>query len=127
MTQKLPSHRLQLVVKRLTEFFRVLSNPRRILIIEELQDEEKDVSSLAAALELEQSAISKHLAALRALKLVSERREGRCVYYRLSNPKMASWIVHGLKFGQSNVDVPDFCLISLMQTESTIQTSEERK
>ncbi|MGD9680339.1 MAG: ArsR/SmtB family transcription factor [Candidatus Obscuribacterales bacterium] len=85
-------------MKRLAEFFRVLSNPRRILIIEELKSAERDVSSIAAALELDQASVSKHLAVLRSYRLVVERKEGRSVFYRLSDVEMTSWIIDGLKF-----------------------------
>lgn len=93
-----PSQPVELALKRLAEFFRVLSNPRRILIIEELKSTERDVTSIAASLELDQASVSKHLAVLRSHRLVVERKEGRSVFYRLSDLEMTSWIIDGLKF-----------------------------
>lgn len=125
ITQKEP---LELAVKRLAEFFRILSNPRRILIIEELQETEKDVSSLAASLQLQQSAVSKHLAILRTHKLVQERKDGRNIYYRLSRPEMASWIFDGITFASTNRDNTDFSVPGAEQANhSWNRTLEEGK
>lgn len=113
-----PKEPLKLALKRLSEFFRVLSNSRRILIIEELRDGEKDVSSIASSLRLHQSAISKHLSVLRSHRLVVERKEGRSVFYRLSDPELAAWIVDGLKFAGPNLDDTDFFLQGVEQVRS---------
>lgn len=113
-----PEEPIEIAVKRLAEFFRILSNPRRILIIEELRDGEKDVSSLASALRLQQSAVSQHVAVLRAYKLIIERKQGRNVFYRLSDPEMASWIVSGLKFAGPNPDDTELFLLGIEQAKS---------
>jgi DNA-binding transcriptional ArsR family regulator len=86
------------VSRELAALFGVLSNPHRVRLIEELREEEKDVNGLQAALGISHSGVSQHLALLRAHRLVTERREGRHVYYKLSQPKLASWIVEGLDF-----------------------------
>ena len=120
------SEPIQLALKRLAEFFRVLSNSRRILIIEELRDGEKDVTSLTEALHLQQSAISKHLAGLRTHKLVVERKDGRNVYYRLNDPDIASWIVDGLKYAGPNLEDTNKFLLGVEQVKSAWdQTSPE--
>jgi len=38
------------------------------------------------------------LAVLRTNRLVTERRDGRHVFYRLSQPELAGWILEGLRF-----------------------------
>lgn len=88
----------QVVAKELAEVFGILSHPDRIRMIEELRIGEKDVGGLAKALGLEAPRISQHLRLLKAHKIVIERRDGRHHFYHLSNPDMASWIVHGLTF-----------------------------
>ncbi len=65
------------------EFFRVLGHPARVRILELLKEEEHNVGELQAALEIDSSGTSQHLAALRKIGLVDTRREGTSVYYRL--------------------------------------------
>ena len=87
-----------LVAKELAEIFKLVSHPDRIRLIEELRSGEKDVNSLAVALGLSGPRVSQHLGLLRTRRIVSERREGRHHFYRLSQPEIAGWIVDGLAF-----------------------------
>ncbi len=68
------------------EVFRALSDPTRRAVFERLSGAEMSVSDLKAGFEISQPAVSQHLAALKQAGLVSERREGRFIYYR-SEPK----------------------------------------
>lgn len=90
-------HRV-LVTKELAEFLGALSHPHRIRIIEELRDGERDVSSLQQALGISHSGVSQHLMVLRANRLVSERREGRRVFYQLRQPEIAGWLLEATRF-----------------------------
>jgi len=67
---------------------KTLSNSLRLRIINELQDGEKTVSVLANSLEVRQTNLSQHLAVLRQRGVVSIRKDGSRVYYRISNPKI---------------------------------------
>jgi DNA-binding transcriptional ArsR family regulator len=49
--------------------------------------------------------VSQHLALLRSHRLVRERREGRHVFYRLSRPQLAAWILDGLDFLELEFDL----------------------
>ena len=121
----LPIVLIHLVFLRLNLLSSILLN--EILIIEELRDGEKDVSSIASSLHLHQSAISKHLSVLRSHRLVVERKEGRSVFYRLSDPELAAWIVDGLKFAGPNLDDTDFFLqgVEQVRSEWTSKRNEE--
>jgi len=90
-------HRV-LVTKELADFLSVLSHPHRIRIIEELRDTELDVTSLQEALGISHSGVSQHLMVLRSHRLVSERREGRRVFYQLLQPEIASWLMDATRF-----------------------------
>lgn len=90
-------HRV-LVTKELAEFMGVLSHPHRIRIIEELRDGEHDVNSLQEALGISHSGVSQHLMVLRANRLVSERREGRRVFYQLRQRDIAAWLLDATRF-----------------------------
>ena len=87
-----------LAANRLGELLHTIAHPRRIQIIEELRGGERDVSSLQKALEVPHSNVSQHLAALRACRVVAERRSGRHVYYRLCATALADWLVDGMQF-----------------------------
>jgi DNA-binding transcriptional ArsR family regulator len=87
-----------LIAKDLAEFFGVLSHPDRLRIVEELRGGELDVNALQALLGISHSRTSQNLAVLRMQRIVAERREGRHVYYRLLQPKLAAWILQGLQF-----------------------------
>jgi DNA-binding transcriptional ArsR family regulator len=65
-----------------------LANPKRLEIIDRLRDGEMPVSELAAAMGIGQANLSQHLAVMRQKGIVTTRREGLSVYYRLSNPKI---------------------------------------
>lgn len=114
---------IQLVTRRLTDFFKVLSNPRRIFILEELGRGERDVSSLTNSLQVSQSTISQQLAVLRAHKLINERRAGRTVFYSLRNPELAVWIVDGLKFAELESKDAEGFLLAIEHVKTAWQSS----
>ncbi len=60
-----------------------LSNRNRLMILCTLMFEELSVGQLNDLIPLSQSALSQHLAGLREADLVSTRREGQTIYYRL--------------------------------------------
>lgn len=68
------------------ELLKVLANDQRLIILCRLSDDELAFSELGEYVNLAQSALSQHLAKLRAHGLVTSRREGQNVYYRLANP-----------------------------------------
>ncbi|NCJ07329.1 metalloregulator ArsR/SmtB family transcription factor [Synechococcales cyanobacterium C] len=76
--------------QRMAEFFSFLGDPTRLRILSVLADQELCVGDLAAILELSESATSHQLRALRALRLVSYRRAGRHVFYRLQDDHVLS-------------------------------------
>lgn len=65
------------------QLLKSLSNENRLMILCSLIDGELSVSQLNDLIDLSQSALSQHLAALREAGLVSTRREAQTIYYRL--------------------------------------------
>ena len=63
--------------------FQALADPSRRAILESLTRGEAAVKDLTARFEISQPAVSQHLATLKDAGLVSARREGRHVYYRV--------------------------------------------
>lgn len=78
--------------KRATEtaqLLGLLANGRRLVILCKLVSAgEMSVGRLAVELGLSQSALSQHLALLRADNLVGTRREGQTVYYSIADPRI---------------------------------------
>ena len=67
---------------------KALANEQRLLILCHLvSGRELAVGALGDRLDLSQSALSQHLARLREQGLVTFRRDGQSLYYRLADPK----------------------------------------
>ncbi|MDP4084857.1 MAG: metalloregulator ArsR/SmtB family transcription factor [Bacillota bacterium] len=68
------------------EFFKALSHPLRIRILELLVDGEKNVNEIQTLIGSEGSAVSQQLTILRAKNIVSGKKEGTRVVYSLKDP-----------------------------------------
>jgi len=68
----------------------MLANERRLAILCELVEGERSVGELAETVGLTQSALSQHLAKLRAAGIVATRREAQTIYYRLDSAPAGS-------------------------------------
>jgi ArsR family transcriptional regulator len=71
---------------RAAELFHALSDRTRLSIIQRLRGGERCVCELTDALEAAQSRLSFHLKVLKDAGLVTDRREGRWMYY-VVNPE----------------------------------------
>ena len=70
------------------ELLKALGNQRRLMIMCKLAEHgEMRVSDLAEEVGLGQSALSQHLARLRAEDLVAFRRESQSLWYRIADPR----------------------------------------
>jgi len=80
------------------EICKVLTDPKRLLLLRALRGAERSVGELAAELGLALPNASQHLAILRSAGLVDGRREGTSVRYRLAEPEIldACDIVQGI-------------------------------
>jgi ArsR family transcriptional regulator len=68
---------------------RALANERRLMILCKLVElGESNVTSLADAVGLTQSALSQHLAKMRDEKIVAFRRESQVIWYRIADPRI---------------------------------------
>lgn len=71
-----------------TKVLRALANPRRLEIIHLIRDQELNVSEIFSMLDLPQANVSQHLMVLRQAGLVTTRRAGQQVIYRLAHPNL---------------------------------------
>jgi DNA-binding transcriptional ArsR family regulator len=67
------------------EMLAALAHPKRLLVLCSLVGTEHSVGELAGMVGLSDAALSQHLAKMRALKLVSARREAQTIYYSLAS------------------------------------------
>ena len=84
------------VLYDMAEFFKVFGDSTRIKIISALFESEMCVCDLSAALNMTQSAISHQLRVLKQANLVKFRREGKVVYYALSDDHVKHIFDQGL-------------------------------
>ena len=85
-SQILPTTKAQ----QMAEFFAVLADPNRLRLISALASQELCVCDLAALMKMTESAVSHQLRLLKAMRLVSYRREGRNIYYSLADSHVMS-------------------------------------
>jgi DNA-binding transcriptional ArsR family regulator len=76
--------------ERAAELFGVLSTPVRLQIIGELCRSEQNVSFLLGAIGVSQPNMSRHLNVLYHAGVVSKRRSGASVFYRIANDSVVS-------------------------------------
>ena len=89
------------------KIFQALADPSRRRIFESLTQGEAAVKDLTARFAISQPAVSQHLAALKDAGLVTGRRDGRCVYYRVEPEGMQpllDWIAHYRAFWTDRID-----------------------
>ena len=89
-----------------TKIFQALADPSRRAIFESLIRGEAAVKDLTARFAISQPAVSQHLAALKDAGLVTGRKEGRLVYYRVEpsgmNP-LIDWLTYYRAFWTDRV------------------------
>lgn len=71
--------------QRMAEFFSLLGDANRLRILSALAEQELCVCDLAAVVKMTESAVSHQLRTLRAIRLVSYRKQGRNVFYYLKD------------------------------------------
>ena len=69
---------------RAARLFHALSDEIRLEVIDLLRDGERCVCELTAALDIAQPRLSWHLRALKEAGILTDRKEGRWVYYALA-------------------------------------------
>ncbi len=75
------------------EFLSAIGNGKRLAIMCHLLSGEMSVGEIAEKVDLSQSALSQHLAKLRAMGLVETRRERQMIFYSCSSTKVREVLV----------------------------------
>lgn len=83
-----PTPAMEDAYQRTAVIGRALADPKRLCVLESLSGGEVSVSDLSSLVGCQVPNMSQHLAVLRAAGLVTTRREGNTVYYRLADPRV---------------------------------------
>jgi DNA-binding transcriptional ArsR family regulator len=73
-------------------FFSSLGDVTRLKILKVIGDEELCSCEVMAALDLTQPTTSHHLGILERAGVLSSRREGKWVFYRIATPRIKAWL-----------------------------------
>lgn len=74
---------------RAEALLKAIANRYRLMVLCELHQGELSVSALQQRIGLSQSALSQHLAKLRAEEIVTTRRDAQTIYYALASPEIS--------------------------------------
>ena len=88
-------------VEELCRIFKLLGDPGRLRAVHALSHQEMCVCDLAALLDLSESAMSHQLRYLRNTGMVTNRREGSVLYYRLANDLLGRLLAVSRELHQS--------------------------
>jgi len=78
--------------RELEEFFSALGDATRVKMLKLIADEELCSCEVMAALELTQPTTSHHLGILERAGLLSSRRSGKWVFYKISNSTIRNFV-----------------------------------
>ncbi len=94
-----------------SELLRTIGQPIRLQILAEIGAEEACVCHLEARLGLRQALISQHLMALRKAEVLTTRRAGRYVYYRLADPRTLDLIAMAMRIAVVSDEIPSLNIL----------------
>lgn len=81
----------------LSEFFKIFGDLTRIRIIQVLSLQELCVCDIASILNISQSSTSHQLKVLRQFGVAKPRKEGKMVYYSISDEHISNIFINGLQ------------------------------
>jgi DNA-binding transcriptional ArsR family regulator len=82
---KMELEKMEQNADKAAQLLTAMANPKRLLILCNLLDQELNVSQIAERVDLGQSPLSQHLSKLRAWGLVKTRRDGQQINYTLAS------------------------------------------
>ena len=92
VTAELELSDMRVAAGQACNLMKVLANPDRLMILCQLSQGEKRVGELEELLAIVQPTLSQQLTVLREEQLVSTRREGKNIYYKLASPQALALI-----------------------------------
>ena len=84
-TKEINFDELRASADKATRLMKVMANSDRLMLLCQLSLGEKSVGDLEIILDIRQPTLSQQLTVLRVTELVSTRREGKAIFYRISS------------------------------------------
>lgn len=75
---------------QVSKFLKALSEPTRLKILRSFHDEELTVTDIISKISAGQSNVSKHLAILTTVGIVTARKEGTSTFYKIADPNITA-------------------------------------
>lgn len=97
-------------VEMVAKFFRALSDPARLRLLEFLLHAEHTVTECVAHIGLSQGRVSTHLACLSDCGYVQLRRDGRFARYQVTDPRVADLVLLARSLAADNVAALAACM-----------------
>jgi ArsR family transcriptional regulator, lead/cadmium/zinc/bismuth-responsive transcriptional repressor len=82
---------------QVAELFRSFSDANRVRILSVLVNGELNVGALAKIVGISESAVSHHMRGLRQMRLVSARKDGKEVFYRVDDEHIIELFQQGIR------------------------------
>lgn len=88
------------------DYYSAMANPKRLEIVHLLRDQEMPVNQMVEMLGLPQANLSQHLMILREFHLVTTKKEGTNIYYKLAHKNIvkSSDLIREMLIGQNRGD-----------------------
>lgn len=87
-TSELDIEQMRTSAEQATALLRTLAHEDRLLLLCQLSQQELCVGELEEQLDIRQPMLSQQLGVLRRQALVSTRRDGKRIYYRIAEPRV---------------------------------------
>jgi rhodanese-related sulfurtransferase/predicted transcriptional regulator len=116
-----------LLYEQVARVGKALSSPKRLELIELLAQSEKPVDQLAAELSIDMKLASAHLRALREARLVTPRRDGKRIHYRLSGADVATLGMKLREVAEEHLLELQMALQQIVETTDALHRLERRE
>ncbi len=93
-----------------SKIIKAMAHPVRLMVIEFLKDGERSFSEIFELFQLDKSTVSKHLLILKEAGIVSSKKEGADMIYRLEVPCVIDFLSCITAVIESNVKKQQVCL-----------------
>ena len=85
-----------------SSIFKALGNETRLKIVQTLMIKEHNVTDLTIRAGRDQTTVSRHLATLVNSEIISQKRIGRNIFYKIINSEMKEWLNSAINVKNKN-------------------------
>jgi len=87
-----------------SSIFKALGNEARLKIVQTLMIKEHNVTDLTIRAGKDQTTVSRHLATLVNSEIISQKRIGRNIFYKIINSEMKEWLNSAIDVKNKNYE-----------------------